>query len=166
MLKGRRPTLGEFIDTDDTVIIAALKCWSRSPADPVLQYLAKALLERRLFKEIRFENAQTETIRMSAQSAVKEALARQTASDLPTIDAEDKQALDYFVLVDTCAFKTFGHFDGILFDAGGATPKTFDELRSQPEYDLGQRKFDRTRIFVPSDVVGSVKAALRELEGI
>jgi hypothetical protein len=135
--------------------------------DPVLRYLAKSLIERRLFKEVRFENLEIDTVRQKSQFAVSEALLRQTASDLPSIDAEDEQALDYFVLVDKCAFKTYGNFDGILFDSGTADPKTFEDLQSKPEYDLANRQqtFTRTRIFVPPDVLDSVKSALRELEG-
>jgi len=166
MLRGERPTLGDFIDTDDTVIVAALKQWSRFSADPVLKFLAKSLIERHLFKEIRFENAQIDAVRQKTRSAVSEALARQTASDLPVIDAKDEQALDYFVLIDTCTIKSHGTFDGILFDSGGGNPKTFEELQSRPEYDIAsaQRPFTRTRIFVPPDVLGSVKSALRGLE--
>jgi HD superfamily phosphohydrolase len=166
VLNGDRPTLGEFIETDDTAVITALKCWSRSATDPVLRYLARSLFERHLFKEIHFAGAETESIRTSAKIAVREALARQTVSDLPTIDATDEQALDYFVLVDTCDFKKYSRFDGILFDCGEAIPRTFDELQERPEYDVvsGQRTFTRTKIFVPSDVASSVKAALRELE--
>jgi len=167
MLRGDRPTLSDFIDTDDTVIVAALKSWSRSSVDPVLKYLAKSLIERRLFKEVRFENAEIDAVRQKTRSAVSEALARQTASDLPVIDANDEQALDYFVLVDKCTFKTHGTFDGILFDCGTADPKTFEDLQSKPEYDLANRQqtFTRTRMFVPPDVMGSVKSALQELEG-
>ncbi len=42
VLRGSRPSLAEFVDIDDTVIIAALKRWSRSATDPVLRYLANA----------------------------------------------------------------------------------------------------------------------------
>jgi hypothetical protein len=88
------------------------------------------------------------------------------AANLPTIDASDKQALDYFVLVDTCEFKKYSRFEGILFDCGETAPKTFDEVRKRPEYDIlrDQQPFTRTKIFVPPDVASSVKAALLGLE--
>ena len=62
VLRGEGPSLTEFIDIDDTVIMGALKRWSRSATDPVLRYLAKCLVERRLFKEIRFETPDIDTI--------------------------------------------------------------------------------------------------------
>ena len=170
MLRGKRPTLPEFIDTDDTVIVAALKRWSRSSADPVLKYLATCLIERRLFKEVRFENMDDDsvrdTVREKTRSAVAAALARQISSALPVINQKkDGQALDYFVLVDECTFKTHGSFDGIMFDPGGASPKTFEDLQSNREYAIAARQpIKRTRMFVPREVLGSVKSALRELE--
>jgi HD superfamily phosphohydrolase len=167
VLKGTRdrPTLGEFIATDDTTIIAALKRWSHSATDPVLRYLAGSLFDRRLFKEVRFDAADVDSVRATAKAVVRKALRRQAAS-LPAVDAADRQALDYFVLVDTCEFKKYSRFDGILFDCGETSPRTFDELQKRTEYNIasGQRPFTRTKIFVPSDVLSSVKAALRKLE--
>jgi HD superfamily phosphohydrolase len=166
MLRGKRPTLDDLIDTDDTVIVAALKRWSRFSADPVLQYLATCLIERRLFKEVRFENTDVDAVRKTTRSAVARALARRTSSDLPVINRrKDEQALDYFVLVDTCTFKTHGSFDGIMFDCGAANPTTFEDLQSKREYAIATRQpITRTRMFVPPEVLGSVKSALRKLE--
>jgi hypothetical protein len=154
-LAGRRPD-----------IIAALKRWSRSATDPVLSYLARSLFDRYLFKEVHFDGAEVESVRAIAKDAVLKALKHRATSDLPAVDAADKEALDYFVLVDTCDFKKYSHFDGILFDCGEAVPRTFDKIQKRPEYNIvsGQRPFTRTRIFVPSDVLSSVKVALRELE--
>ena len=165
VLRGEGPSLNEFVDIDDTVIMVALKHWSRSATDPVLRYLAKCLVERRLFKEIRFEIPDFETVLEIARAAVREALARQTASDLPAIDPNDEHAWDYFVLVDRCEFKIQNRFDGLLFESGGvAGPQTFEEVRLKPEHDIvsGQHPFTRTKIFVPSDLAGGVRTALRE----
>lgn len=164
-LRGKRPTLGDFIETDDTVVVAALKAWGRSSGDPVLKYLATCLIERRLFKEVRFDGIDLGDARREARRAVRDAFARQ-ASGTPALDARDEQALDYFVLVDTCTFKTHGSFDGILFDCGGTTPKTFEEISGNPEYSVTSRHptFTRTRMFVPGEALGSVKMALQELE--
>lgn len=166
MLHGERPSLGGFIDTDDTVVVAALKRWGQFSIDPVLKFLAKSLIERRLFKEVRIENADRPEVREAIRAAVKESLARKAGSDLPVLDVRDEQALDYFVLVDTCTFKTHGSFDGILFDRGSAKPTTFEELQKISEYHIGSRQptFTRTRIFVPPDVLNSVRSALQELE--
>jgi hypothetical protein len=120
MLRRERPSLGDFIDTDDTVVVAALKRWGQFSIDPVLKFLAKSLIERRLFKEVRIDNPERPEVRKVVRSVVKKALASKMASDLPVLDAGDEQALDYFVLVDTCTFKTHGSFDGILFDRGSA----------------------------------------------
>lgn len=166
ILHGNRPDLAEFLQTDDTTIIEALKRWSSSAADPILRYLAKCLIERRLFKEIKFESSDVEGVRTHARAAAREAFARQTASDLPQLADIDDQSLEYFVLVDSCEFKAFTGFDGVLFDTGGAIPRAFDEVQSDPEYDImhSQRAFTRTRIFVASELMGSVKAALREVD--
>jgi uncharacterized protein len=166
VLNGGRPTLGEFIETDDATIIGTLKRWSHSATDPVLRYSAKSLFYRRLFKEIPCDAADAETTRTKAKAVVQETFARQTAPDLPAIDASDMQALDYFVLVDTCEFKRYSGFEGILFDCGEATPRTFDQVRERPEYDIlrDQQTFTRTKIFVPADVASAVKAALLGLE--
>jgi uncharacterized protein len=166
MLGSQRPSLDDFIDTDDTVVVAALKRWGQASVDPVLKFLARSLIERRLFKEVRTDAADRPEVREVVRATVKKALASKTASDLPVLDAGDEQALDYFVLVDTCTFKTHGSFDGILFDRGSAKPTTFEELQKRAEYNIGSRQptFTRTRIFVPPDVLNSVKSALQELE--
>jgi HD superfamily phosphohydrolase len=165
VLRGEGPSLTEFVDIDDTVIMGAIKQWSRSATDPVLRYLAMCMVERRLFKEIRFETPDFEAVLKIARSAVREALARQTASDLPSVDPNDEHAWDYFVLVDRCEFKIQNRFDGILFETGGgAGPQTFDEIQLKPEHNImsGQQAFTRTKIFVPSDLAGGVRTALRE----
>ena len=162
VLHGSPPSLDDFVDIDDTVIISALKCWSRSATDPVLRYLARCLVERRLFKEIRFTAADADTIGRALR-AVQEALTRQSASDLPTIEGNDEQAFDYFVLVDECEFKVQSRFDGLLFDCGEAGPQSFDEIQRRPEHDIVSGKgFKRTKVFVPSELAGSVRTALRE----
>lgn len=167
VLCGSPPSLDDFVDIDDTVIIAALKCWSRSATDPVLRYLATCLVERRLFKEIRFASADFDTVRASIRNAVQEATTRQSASDLPVIGPNDEKALDYFVLVDECEFKVQNRFDGLLFDCGDAHPKSFDEIQSRPEHDIvSGGGFTRTKIFVPSEIADSVRTALRDEENI
>ena len=104
-------------------------------------------------------------LRLEKTAAVRDALTLPTTSDLPTLDSKDEQALDYFVLVDKCEFKIQSRFDGLLFDSGGAAgPQTFEEVQLKPEHDIvsGQRTFARTKIFVPSELVGTVRTALRE----
>ncbi len=86
---GDRPTLDEFIATDDTTIIAALKRWGRSATDPVLSYLARSLFNRCLFKEVRFQVAEVESVRAIAKDAVRKALKDRATSDLPAVDAAD-----------------------------------------------------------------------------
>jgi uncharacterized protein len=166
MLKNAKPTLGEFLETDDTVIVSALKRWSTGSVDPVLRFLAASLIGRRLFKEVRFDGLDPVKVRSRTRSAVSRALKRQTASHLPAIDKQDKQALDYFVLVDECAFKTMGPLDGILFDRGTAGPERFEDLQTIPDYRIptAQTTFERTRMFVPPEALGSVRSSLAELE--
>ena len=169
-LRGDRPSIGEFLSTDDTTIIAALKRWGRSAKDPVLRFLAKCLLERRLFKEIRISGAKLEQARNVALAEIKSALARQKGTDLPVLDAEDQQALDYFVLLDECEFKPAADFDGVLFDSGNSIPQTIAQIKEQmkeyvePAFLTDQLSFTRKRLFVLSDVADSVRTAIMEVE--
>ena len=165
VLQGNKPSLEDFVNTNDATIIEALKRWSSSAVDPVLRYLSKCLVERRLFKEVKFDSAKIEQVQDRARAAVREAFARQAISELGQL-ANPEESLDYFVLLDTCEFKAITGFDGVLFDTGKSLPKRFEEVQKQPEYDImnSQRAFTRTRIFVASELKGSVTDAVRELE--
>jgi HD superfamily phosphohydrolase len=165
MLRNKKPTLGEFIETDDTAVMSALKRWSRNSVDPVLKFLSASLIGRRLFKEVRFDDASKfGKVRQKARSAVSKILERHTSSDLPAIDGNDQEAIDYFVLVDRCTFNTLGRLDGVLFDCGTSSPKRFEELEGDYNIPSAKQTFIRARIFVPPDATGSVKSALLKLE--
>ena len=165
VLKGERPTLGEFLETDDTAVLNALKYWAYRGRDPILGYLSRCLLMRRLFKEVRLpEIDDLSQFKEQVQSAVLDALSRQISADLPKIDADDREALGYFVLNDTCEFKSHSQLEGILFDTGDGKPKALDELSKRPEYEMTQAlgPFTRTRMFVPADVIRTVEIALEK----
>lgn len=163
VLRGERPSLGEFRKIDDTTIITALKAWSESSKDPVLKYLAQCLIKRNLFKEIRIGSSDLGAARKRVKGLVSHALKRQRGGNLPAIDRKEKQVLDYLVLVDTSRFKAHHRFDSVLFDVPGSPPEPFESIQQRPEHDIltSQRPFTRTRLFVPSEVADSVK---RDLE--
>jgi HD superfamily phosphohydrolase len=165
-LQGERPTLEEFLNTDDTTILTAIKRWRVSAKDPVLKYLARCLLERRLYKEIQIGSLDWETASDFVKKETKNALGQRKSEGLPSIDGGNLQDLDYFVLVDDCEFKADASFEGVLFDVGDSAPMTFEDVEKDAGQELvkGRRNFSRKRLFVAPDIASSVKTALREME--
>ena len=161
-LLGKRPTLIEFLSADDATILTALKQWRGSSEDPVLRYLAKCFLERRLYKEIDTGNTEWKTAYRLAKEEAKSALGRQKSADLPSIEEEDQQGLGYFVLEDNCEFKP-DSLDEVLFDDGDSSPRTVEDAGEKASHELekGRRNLVKKRLFVASDVFSSVQDALR-----
>lgn len=165
-LQGNRPTLGEFLSTDDSTIVTALKRWSGSAEDPVLRYLAKCFLERRLYKEIQVGALDWERSYGLVKDETRAALGRQKSADLPSVGAGDTHDLDYFVLADNCEFKADTSFEGVLFDVDDSAPMAFENVEQTAGHELvkGRRSFSRKRLFVASEVFSSVQDALRGME--
>jgi HD superfamily phosphohydrolase len=165
VLRGKKPSIGEFLETDDATIIVALKQWRRASKDPLLAYLAGCFLDRNLFKEIHYDAAHFDA-RPVARDAVKRSLATCSSGTLAALGRLDETTLDYLVLVDTCDFKTHDDFEGVLFDTGEAKLKTIDDLSGRPEYDIvsGLGPFSRNRLYVPAEVSEAVQTAVSEEE--
>jgi hypothetical protein len=70
--------------------------------------------------------------------------------------------LDYFVLLDDCEFSADSSFEGVLFDVGDSSPRTFEDVEGNAGHELvkGRRNFNKKRLFVASDVAKSVQTAL------
>jgi HD superfamily phosphohydrolase len=165
-LRGDHPTLGEFLNADDTTIVTALKQWGGFAKDPVLRYLAKCFLERRLYKEIQVGALDWEASYGVVRDETRAALGRQKSAHLPSIGAEDTHGLDYFVLADNCEFKADTSFEGVLFDVGDPVPMTFEDVEQKAGFEIvkSRRNFSKKRLFVASEVASSVQEALREME--
>jgi len=165
LLGGRQLEMGEFLETDDTAVMSFLKfCAYRGP-DPLLRYLSRCLLERRLFKLVVSGSDQNLE---SVRAAVKEALQRQAVPDLSALDKHDlEQAVDYLVLLDQCAFKADVRLSGILFDLGQTEPVPFEELDTslQEEISSGLGPFEQTRVFAPAELADAVKSAISHRSG-
>jgi hypothetical protein len=166
-LGGNRPTLDEFLKTDDATILTALRTWSGCSKDAVLRYLASCFLERRLYKEVQIGTLDWETAYQSVRDETKAALCRLKGSDLPTVGADNMHDLDYLVLTDTCDFKADANYEGVLFDTGESAPKSFEEAEKAAGHEpmKGSHDFSQKRLFVASEVADSVKDFVRAKEG-
>jgi hypothetical protein len=137
VLSGKRSTLDEFLANDDIAVWGTVKHWAETSIDPVLQYLSRCLLQRKLFKEIKVPpHADVTMVRDLAREVVRDVFSRQPTSGLPRLDPNDGQAIDYFVLVDMCEFKTDNRLEGILFKIDESTPKPLDDIKDTSEYDV------------------------------
>jgi HD superfamily phosphohydrolase len=167
---GKRPTIEEFLATDDVAVLAIIKLWARSSEDSLLRYLAQRFLQRRLPKEVQLPkeihwwsgDIPSDTI-ATVRGAVRDALRRRAIPDLPPL-AEDQleEALDYFVLGDRCEFKEEIELEGLLFSAGGDAPIGLNALGDRPEREIGHGAsgFRVARLYVPEELKGTVQAAL------
>lgn len=156
---GKRASLEHFLLIDDIAVIGLVKVWANLSRDPVLRYLARCFLKRRLFKEVGSWRSEVPPGYLElVKNAVRKAFKKQVSDDLKLKDEEMEQSLDYFVLIDTATFKADDRFDGILFDIGGGTLVTLEELRQNPEFNppLPEPPFHRVRLFVPYEVRGAV----------
>jgi len=163
LVAGGKPTLEEFLQTDDIAVLTAVKQWAFSSPDPVLRFLCRCFSQRRLFKQIRIPDAAVATQLPKIQEEVKAAFKRQAPSAAPELAKTDMDiAIGYLVLVDTCKFEAQTGLQDIYFDVGEETAKTLDLLRGNPEFDIaaGLNPFSRTRAYVPGDVLEAVENAV------
>ncbi len=147
----KRPSMSQFLDTDDTVVLAAIRSWATSE-DELIVYLAKNFLRRRLFKSVRLASpiAQGEEpidgkLLNDVKSIVLKEVARTSEFKKPLPD----DAADYLVIQDNCSFR--GHaIDGIFFVTDGSV-KSLSELYTQPDFAMGDLldPFTLTRLYVP-----------------
>jgi len=162
--EGRRPTLEEFLATDDVAVWTVINHWARSSSDAVLNYLSRQFVRRRLPKQVRsWPGVVPDDARSVVRNAVREALQRQTIPDLPRLEgAHLEEALDYFVLSDRCEFKEDIGLEGLLFDTGEEAPLGLSGLPESPDREIGNgsNDFSIARLYVPEDVLGAVQAAL------
>jgi HD superfamily phosphohydrolase len=150
-------TMEEFLETDDTAVISFVKYWAFRGTDPLLKYLSRCLLERRLFKAVASADEHHIDI---IRAAVKDALTRQRLSQLSELAGTDlDEAVDYLVLTDSCRFNPDVRMNGILFDLGQHEPVPFEQLDPQFQEEIlsGLGAFQQSRIFVPSEVAESVQ---------
>jgi len=163
LLAGERPTLEEFLQTDDIAVLTAVKHWALSAPDPVLRYLCRCFSQRRLFKQVRIPDSAVEAELPKIQTNVKAAFERQAPSAAPELAKADMDtAIGYLVLVDTCKFEAQTGLQGIYFDVGEERAKTLDLLTDNSEFDIagGLNSFSRTRVYVPADVLEAVEKAV------
>jgi uncharacterized protein len=112
VLKGEKPTLDEFLLTDDIAVVTAIKFWANASRDPVLRYLATSFLRRRLYKEVGSwpDEAPKEFIAAAREQVAKEFGAQHL--DVPLKDSDIEAAMDYFLLLDTAEFKSDDALEG------------------------------------------------------
>lgn len=164
IVEKRKPQLDEFLRTDDTTVIAAVKAWREQERDPVLKYLCKSLLERRLFKAIDVPSNKKESVDKlvpRARTAVKRAMSRQTTSPISGLGSEDTDnALSYLVLRDTCEFKFDYGLEGVYFDIGEQNAKSAASLPEDMQPGAGISPFQLNRLYVPAEARDAVSRAL------
>ena len=163
LVEGRRPTLREFLLTDDVAVFTIIRHWADSSRDFVLRYLSRRFLRRRLPKEVGvWRETIPEDTRSLVRSAVRNAFERQTLDDLPAIEGEQlEQALDYLVLGDRSEFEPDLSLEGLLFDFGKDVPRSLN-VAENADFELGHAVtgFCMARLYVPDDAIGAVQNAL------
>lgn len=163
LLNGVRPSVGDFLATDDAVVLSAVKNWAEGSTDPVLKYLAGSFLSRRLFKEIRLPSE----IRNASMEFPKELLDRVTeavkgSANLGAGRELPDDALDYLVLQHLCKFNP-ENLETIYFDFDGELrrPSEMKDRHSDFRFaDLGEG-FTIRRLFVPAEARETAETALR-----
>lgn len=99
----RTPTLGEYLELDDGVLLGAIHAWEEA-RDPVLSDLCRRLRARALFKTIEIEGVESEATAETALAAATEAAAARgldaryfvavdRASDTPYPDSADLKVI-------------------------------------------------------------------------
>jgi len=166
VLRGNRPSVEDFLATDDVSVMAAIKYWASSALDPILKYLSRCFLQRRLPKLLHSaRNGIQESFVNRARAEVGNAFARQALPDFPYVTkTQVEKALGYLVLVDHPEYKSDNTFDGLWFDVGEGKPLPLEKLKGRPEFDvlIKSEGFHESRLYVPFDVYDSVSRAFQE----
>ncbi len=162
LLDGVRPSIGDFLTTDDAVVLSAVKNWAEERTEPVLSYLARSFLSRRLFKEIRLpreiRNGGMEIPRGMldrVKEAVKDSVNLGAGREAPD------DSLDYLVLQDLCQFNP-ENLETMYFDFDGELrrPSEMKDCDSDFRFaDLGEG-FKIRRLFVPAEARETAQKAL------
>jgi hypothetical protein len=143
---GRSPTLGEYLDLDDNVLLGAIHAWEHAK-DPVLSDLCKRLRSRALFKTIELDGVESES---SAEAALAVAT-----------EAANARGLDprYFVSVDRAS--------DTPYPASADLKVIFPDGRSRDlaevSFLLGRLKgqtLSRTRLVFAAELRDDIKGAL------
>lgn len=153
VLENRRPTIGEFLATDDVSVMSAIKHWARSADDPVLRYLSDNLLHRKLPKCARsWPGPIPDGVRDLAIEAVKHVFRRlcsTTGIDMQEIN----EAADYLVLTDNCSLACGNT------DREAQSPGTV-QMNERDNFDDSLQEFTESRLYVPAVALDEVKRAL------
>lgn len=110
LLRGREPTVGEFLDLDDTALEHAFYCYSRS-RDPVLAHLANAIRGRRLFKS------------MTLRPDVPPDLAAERLSE---VLARSGLGPAYLATIDRVEIRPYQEDEAIMVVTGGRSRRLLD----------------------------------------
>ena len=144
---GEQPSLGEYLELDDQVLLVAIHAWESSP-DAILSDLCKRLRARDLWKSIDLHDAD--------EQAKMEALAR--ARDIARSANLDP---DVYVEIDVATDTPYCD-DGSIFVA-------FQRGRSRRPTEvsvvlerLNGATCSRTRIFFPPELRGAMREAIQQ----
>lgn len=153
VLEQLRPTVSDFLATDDAVILSAVRNWADSTRDPVLKYLCSSFLRRTLLKEIPLpEEVRAGTAELSPEvvESVRDAVRRSVR--ISPRDAINSEALDYLVLWDECQWKP-QNLDTIYFDVEGQLKRPSELSLREPDSQFADllSGFTIRRLFVPSE---------------
>lgn len=160
-----RPSLSDFLSTNDFTIMSAVHQFSCTAPDPVLKHLALSFVNRKLPKVI-YDSTQappgTNIVRDRADDIVTRLRAR-IKQRLHTSIPGGADAVDYSVLLDVISFPSIPLAD-VYFHMGGQS-YTLDKLRDWGgDFDLGElvEKFEIFRIFVPEEARSEARAFIEE----
>ena len=159
MFHRRRPTLGEFLDMDDAVLLSTVRRWAAESRDPLLRGMSSCFIRRKLPKAIDLgsnvlDDRQLDLVRSAVRDGLK---------SVGNIKYEiDDGALDYLVSQDTQELKG-GTVGNLLVDLNGQVKRLEDaaldsiELKLVKDIDDG---FRVSHLFVPEGTVEQVNQVL------
>ena len=168
MFKRGRPTMGEFLETDDAALLTTVRAWAAHSEDPLLRYLSDCFVRRRLPKLIDLGpsiEAGAAVVDSKVVERIRHAV-RGSLSRNPQLSStvNDDNALDYLVLQHAEEFE--GSDIGTMPVYWNGKIRPLSNLREDvPEFHLLDEfvgSFKLFRLFVPEDTLGAVREELDE----
>lgn len=156
ILAGRNMTLSEYLQLDETDVLYAIKCWTRSQ-DPVLRDLSDRFINRRLFSGIRLDER------------LHRVLERQ-AEIVAAVRAAGFAEPEYYYHIDKTSNLAYSYY--VKPTEGGSPPiQVLVDWMRQPALrevttmsdvlkSIATERVTRYVLFVPKEAAGAVEAIL------
>ena len=160
LFRNESPSIQDFLNTDDILILSVIRSWANHSIDPILHYLSNCFVHRRLFKRVdlnadiaygrvEFTDDMLSRVRTVVRTAVE--------TILPT-EVLDDNGLSYLVLLDKKPFQA--GLDNVLFENERVVMR-IEELEGEEfHFDDVIKEFIIVRLFVPENAITKVEDEL------